>query len=86
MLRPCLLLRLEHLRSQAIYRQRVCMDGQQIDKDIYDDEAFIGVREGEIEGKVLDDLDAEGAVPLVVRGPSVVRVRPTTSAQVVNEA
>lgn len=44
--------------------QRVYMDGQEIDRDIYDDEAFIGVREGEIEGKVLDDLDAEGAVLL----------------------
>lgn len=38
------------------------MESQAIDKEIYDDEAFIGVHEGEIEGKVLDDLDAEGTL------------------------
>lgn len=32
--------------------------------EIYDDEAFIGVEEGLItDGKVLDDLDAEGTLP-----------------------
>lgn len=48
------------------------MDSQDIDRDIYDDEAFIGAREGEIEGKVLDDLDAEGARPLHVRSCNVI--------------
>lgn len=43
------------------------MDSMQIDRDIYDDEAFIGVREGEIEGKVLDDLDAGGACTVPLR-------------------
>jgi hypothetical protein len=37
------------------------MENKAINSDLYDDEAFIGVREGEIEGKVLDDLDGEGS-------------------------
>jgi hypothetical protein len=36
-------------------------NGNQLDDQIYDDEAFIGVEEGQItDGKVLDDLDDEG--------------------------
>lgn len=39
------------------------MNGQPND-EMYDDEAFIGVEEGLItDGKVLDDLDAEGMHP-----------------------
>ena len=35
---------------------------QEPNGDVYDDEAFIGVEEGLItDGKVLDDLDAEGS-------------------------
>lgn len=35
---------------------------QQLDPNIYDEEAFIGTEEGEIEGNVVDDLNDEGAL------------------------
>lgn len=35
---------------------------QQLDPDIYDDEAFVGIEEGEVmDGRVVDDLNEEGA-------------------------
>ena len=38
------------------------MDKKQLDPDIYDDEAFVGMEEGELlDGKVVDDLNDEGA-------------------------
>ena len=36
---------------------------QQLDPDVYDDEAFIGTEEGEIEGQVVDDLNDDGTLP-----------------------
>ena len=37
------------------------MSKQQLDPEIYDDEAFVGMEEGELlDGKVVDDLNDEG--------------------------
>lgn len=39
------------------------MSKQQLDPEIYDDEAFVGLEEGELlDGKVVDDLNDEGAL------------------------
>lgn len=36
---------------------------QNMDRDIYDDEAFLGNEEGEIlDGEVVDDLDEDGTL------------------------
>jgi hypothetical protein len=56
------------------------MEGrQQAEEEIYDDEAFIGMEEGQIvDGKVLDDLDPEGDVT-TARLPLYLSPLPTTS-------
>lgn len=41
----------------------VAMNGaQDLDREVYDDEAFIGNEEGEIDGRVVDDLNDEGEI------------------------
>ena len=41
----------------------VTMNGaQDLDREVYDDEAFIGNEEGEIDGRVVDDLNDEGEI------------------------